>query len=83
MRWSGIVPPYRDTPIVDEAEDSSACQRSLAAGDGRTLSLVRTAERFPSLPELGMVKAPRIRDSQIFSFPEGKVVRDQVCKCGG
>jgi hypothetical protein len=30
-----------------------------------------------------MVKAPRIRDSQIFSFPEGKVVRDQVCECGG
>jgi hypothetical protein len=35
VRWSGIVPPYRDTPIVNEAEDSSACQRSLAAG-GRT-----------------------------------------------
>ena len=25
------MPPYCDTPIADEVEDSSACQRSLAA----------------------------------------------------
>ena len=42
MRWPGIVPPYRDTPIADKAKDSSACQRSLSQqGDGRALEGLR------------------------------------------
>lgn len=100
MRWSGIVvPPCRDTPIADEVEDSSACQRSLAARGPDVPSRV-SAEAGFRLPcssrpvlELGQGSSHPVLDRMPVrqtALPvnsqngrEGKVVRDPVCECGG